>query len=121
MAQHLQTGEGWRLGWRPAAPEFRGLLGGNDWAVELTEAELDDFCRLATQLAETMQAMASELMDEENLTCELESDRIWIAGTGQPAAFELRFMLLTGRQAEGGWPAEVVPALLQAIPRLRGF
>ncbi|MCS6814475.1 MAG: DUF1818 family protein, partial [Cyanobacteria bacterium] len=42
----LQTGAGWRIGWDPSAPVFTGLIGGDHWAIELTDAELHDFCRL---------------------------------------------------------------------------
>jgi Domain of unknown function (DUF1818). len=39
----LKTGTGWRLGWNPQATEFQGLVGGDTWAMELTQAEFDDF------------------------------------------------------------------------------
>lgn len=113
MNQILKTGVGWRLGWNPNATEYQGLVGGDDWAIELTQAELNDFCRLLTQLADTMTQMASELMDEEKITCEAESELIWMEVEGYPHAYNLQFILHKGRRGEGSWPAEVVPAVIQ--------
>jgi hypothetical protein len=121
MERLVKSGSGWRLGWDPNATEFQGLVGGADWAIELTEAELSDFCRLAEQLAGTMQNMATELMDEEKISCEAESDLLWLEAEGYPHAYGLRFILQCGRRGEGGWPASVVPDLLQAMQVLKVF
>jgi hypothetical protein len=117
MAQQIQAGEGWRVGWNPDAGEFCGLVGGDEWALELTEAELKDFCRLLLRLADMMQQMATELMSEEKLQCEVESDRLWLEADGFPHSYQLRLLLLTGRRSEGSWPAPAVPGLLQVVRR----
>ncbi|MDX2100585.1 MAG: DUF1818 family protein [Leptolyngbyaceae cyanobacterium bins.59] len=121
MNRILQKGVGWRVGWWPDAPEFKGLVGGDEWALELTELEFRDFCRLLHQLADTLKQMAGELMEEERITCEAESELIWLEVEGFPQAFSLRFMVLTGRRAEGNWSSEVVPELLQALQTLPAF
>ncbi|NET36317.1 MAG: DUF1818 family protein [Cyanothece sp. SIO1E1] len=121
MSRQVKSGPGWRLGWDAEAPECKGLIGNDTWSLELTEAELEDLCRLATQLAKTMAQMASQLMEAEKITCEAESDLIWLEVEGFPDAYGLRFILLTGRRGEGGWPAETVPELLQAMQVLKVF
>lgn len=121
MERLLKTGSGWRLGWNPKASNYQGLVGGDDWAIELTEAELDDFCRLLGQLAQTMNHMANELMDEEKITCEAESNLLWMEVEGYPHSYMLRFILNTGRRAEGSWLAEAVPGLVQAVGALKVF
>ncbi len=121
MERVVKSGSGWRIGWNPVAVEFKGLVGGDDWAIELTEAELNDFCRLLTQLADTMSHMASELMDEEKINCEVESDLVWMEVEGYPHAYMLRFILNTGRRVEGSWPVEAVPELIQAARILKVF
>lgn len=115
MDRQLRSGTGWRLGWAPNASKFQGLVGGDDWAVELTKAEFADFCRLLEQLVTTMNQMADELMDEEAIACEAESDLLWMEVQGYPQAFRLSFILLSGRRAEGQWSAPVVPELVQAV------
>jgi hypothetical protein len=121
MSRFLKSGPGWRIGYDPEAVEFQGLVGTDDWALELTEAELDDFCRLLGQLVDTMKQMATELMDEEAIACEVESDRLWLEVEGYPQSYTLRLIVLQGRRAEGCWPAQVVNDLFQATCSLKIF
>lgn len=97
------------------------MVGGENWAIELTQAELDDFCRLLIQLAETMAAMAAELMAEERICCEAESNLVWLEAEGDAQAYGIRFILQTGRRGEGGWLPSAVPHLIQAAQTLRVF
>lgn len=117
----IKSGNGWRIGWNPYVPKFTGLVGTDNWAIELTEAELNDFCRLINQLADTMKHLASELMDEEKIACEAESDLLWMEVEGYPHSYSLRLILNTGRCVEGKWDAEAVPGLLQAAATLKVF
>ncbi|KAM3113708.1 DUF1818 family protein [Phormidesmis sp. 146-33] len=121
MGRLLKSGAGWRLGWDADAPEFRGLIGGDDWAIELTESELSDVIRLADQLSRTMLQMAGELMDEETIACEAESDLLWLEAEGYPHAYSLRLILRSGRRGEGFWTEAVVPKLLEALQTLQVF
>jgi hypothetical protein len=117
----LQSGTGWRIGWHPNAGKFVGLIGGENWAFELTAAEFEDFCRLLLQLAETMQQMQAELMEEERIACEAESDSIWLEVEGYPHAYGIRTILNSGRRCEGEWSPEAVPGLVQAVQTLVGW
>lgn len=119
--RRLKSGPGWRLGWDPQADRYCGLVGNDDWAIELTAAELDEFCRLSAQLAATMAQMAAELMDAERLCCEAEGEYLWLEAEGFPKAYELRLIANTGRRAEGAWTPEAVPGLLAAAQTLRVF
>ncbi|MGF1459327.1 MAG: DUF1818 family protein [Leptolyngbyaceae cyanobacterium] len=119
--RHLKEGNGWRLGYDPDATVFKGLVGGDRWAVEMTDSEFNDFCRLARQLAKTIGEVAAELMPEERLSVEQETAELWMEAEGMPRQFSLRFILLAGRQAEGGWSATVTQEILQALPSLSLF
>jgi hypothetical protein len=121
MEHLIKSGAGWRIGWKPQAAKFQGLVGTDHWAIELTEAELNDFCRLFAQLADTMKQLAAELMAEEKIACEAESDLLWMEVEGYPHAYNLRFILNTGRGFEGEWDSAAVPELLQAIAMLKVF
>jgi len=121
MERVVKSGVGWRIGWNPDTSEFKGLVGGEDWAIELTEAELTEFCRLLEQLAQSIAQSADELMDEEKISCEAESDLLWMEVEGYPHAYSLRFILNTGRRAEGNWSADAVPGLVQATQVLKVF
>jgi Domain of unknown function (DUF1818) len=121
MSRLRKSGSGWQVGWDETATQFKALLGTEDWAIELTEAEFNDFCRLAEQLAQTMRHMQAELMDEEAIACEAESALLWLEAEGFPHAYNLRFILLSDRRAEGCWVAAAVPDLLQALQSLKVF
>lgn len=121
MAQLLREGPGWRLGWNPDAPIYQGLVGGQGWAFELSHDELADFCRLLGELATTMATMAEELMDEERISCEAESDRLWLEVEGLPTHYDLYLIVQAPRASEGFWPAAVVPDLVAAAQTLRIF
>lgn len=121
MKRLVKQGADWRLGWNPEAVDYQGLVGGDDWAIELTGAELDDFCRLLGQLAQTMSQMANELMDEEKIACVAETDLIWMEVEGLPSDYTIHFILNTGRGAQGSWSAQSVPSLLQAAVSLKVF
>lgn len=120
-SRQFRSGPGWRAGWDPKANSFQALVGADDWSVELTRAEFDDFCRFAQQLSHSLEAMRSELMDEEAITCEASSDLLWMEVRGNPDAYQLSFIVLTGRRAEGSWPVESTPELLRVIQMLQIF
>lgn len=119
MTQQLHSGSGWRIGWNPTADLYCALVGADDWAIELTRSEWDDFCRLLEQLSEAIEAMQAELMPEEGLSCEVESDRILLSAEGIPTAYDLHLTVLEGRRAEGIWSALAVPNFLPTVRLLK--
>lgn len=118
MEKILKYGSGWRLGWDSKAAIYKGLIGGDDWAIELTESEWQDLRRLLSQLTATMAAMATELMDEESIACEAESELLWLEAAGFPDNYSLRLILYQGRGCEGNWSATALPELLAAWDNL---
>ncbi len=121
MERLLKSGAGWRVGWDPTAPEYKALVGADDWSLELTEAEWQDFTRLLDQLVTSMQLMQAELMEEEAIACEVESELLWLEADGFPTAYSLHLILLSGRRGEGYWRSDAVPDLLNAIQRIQVF
>lgn len=120
MQKVLKSGNGWRLGWNPANV-YPGLVGSDDWALEVTAAELEDFCRLLGQLADNMRSIQADLMDEEKIACEAETELIWMQVAGTPSAYNLRLILNTGRSCEGNWNAASVADLVAAAQNLKFF
>lgn len=115
MSPRIKTGDGWRVGWHSQNSRYQGLVGTNDWAIELTKAEFADFQRLLNQLAATMKTMEAELMDEEKISCEAESELLWLEVAGYPNHYSLRLILNCDRCFEGNWTAGVVPELVDAL------
>lgn len=94
---------------------FAALVGGEGWAAELTLAELQSLREGALRLRAELQALASQLMPEEQLALELERDGLWLELEGQAGAWCLRFVLEGhggGRGLEGSWCAAATAALL---------
>lgn len=121
MSRQIKTGDGWRIGWDPNAADYCGLVGAEDWSLELTAAELDDFCRLVVQLTNSISQIAAELMSDEKISCEVESPLLWLEAEGYAHAYSLRMLLLTGRRGEGAWAEAAVGGLVQAAQTLKVF
>jgi hypothetical protein len=119
VGQQLQQGDGWRLGWNPEAIEFPALVGADDWAVELTGPEFDDFSRLLSELLETLAQMQAELMDSEAIACDAANDLLWLQIQGYPHHFRLSFMLHHGRRAEGSWDEAATAALIASLQTIQ--
>ncbi len=58
--------EGWRLVWDPSKVSFPLLIGGADWAVELTAAEGSSLRAGLLSLLEQLGAIADQLMERGN-------------------------------------------------------
>lgn len=117
----LKEGKGWRIGWHENAQKYNGLIGAEDWAMELTAEEMQDFCRLLLKLAQNMTDMKDYLMDEEKITCETESELMWLEVEGYPDSYSLRLILNQGRCCEGNWHPEAVKELIKAIHNFNVF
>ena len=111
----IKSGAGWRIGWHPHGAKYQGLVGAEDWAFELTQPELQDFYRLLQQLADTMNQMAAELMEEEKISCEAETDLLWMEVAGYPHSYTLRLIINSDRRCEGNWVEGAAPQLLHAL------
>ena len=118
MERFIQSGDGWRVGWHPQGSKYQGLVGANDWAIELTKAELNDFCRLLNQLVETMSQMEAELMNEEKISCEAETDLLWMEVEGYPHSYSLRLIIHSDRRCEGNWTEGIAPKLAATVNSL---
>lgn len=117
----LKSGKGWRVGLDKNANKYKGLIGSDNWAIELTEAEIHDFCRLLTQLSQTMTEMSEHLMPEERIACEAESDLLWLKVEGYSSAYSLSLIINQERRCEGHWSPSAVQELVIAIQNLTVF
>jgi hypothetical protein len=115
VSKFLLSGEGWRVGYCPDAEVFKGLVGAENWAIELNHQEFEDFKRLSRQLIETIAATQSELSDQENLTCSAQTEDIYLEASGVDDNFTIHLRLLNGRRAEGIWTSKAISQLLTAI------
>ncbi len=117
----LKNGKGWRVGWKKNAPVYKGLIGADDWAMELTQSEMQDFLRLLLQINQTITDINQHLMEQETIACEVESELMWLSAEGYPDNYSLRIILSQHRGCEGTWPEHVVDSLILATQSLDVF
>ncbi|MFQ3679970.1 MAG: DUF1818 family protein [Pseudanabaenaceae cyanobacterium] len=111
----MRQGRGWRLGWEATPAGWQGLIGAESWAFEVDEAELQDLANGLPKLVTTMAAMADELADGEELTCEARGDRLQLSATGFPDAYRVYVRVGKPRPAEGFWESRAMAELLAVL------
>jgi hypothetical protein len=115
MTKQIKQGEGWRVGWDENATVYQGLIGNEDWGIELTALEVKELQRLLAQLIDSLNIITEELMPEEKISVEVESEILWLEAEGYSNDYSLRLILHQNRRCEAYWPAKVTQSLIQAI------
>lgn len=116
------SGEGWRLRVDPRRQPFSVLIGGRDWAAELTAREAGQVRTAVATLLRQLEATAPLLMPDETLELEHASGGLWMQLSGTPDAWALRFLIddtargaERARGLEGGWDCRASQALAAAL------
>lgn len=104
------------------------LIGADDWAAELTWAELAHMRRAVIVLQQQLVACQDWLMPEETLELEHEQadGGLWMQLSGTPTCWSLRFVLSPAESAavardrgiEGAWSTAASGALAAALQGL---
>ena len=114
-----QEGPGWRLAHDLGRNGFPFLIGGEFWAVELTETELKGLHALLLELDHQHTLIRDQLMEEESITLELEQQEWWGCLDGTRDRWALQVVLHENgtlrRGLEGTWPAPAAQAFLAAL------
>lgn len=117
-----QEGPGWRLARDPQRSPYGVLIGGESWAVELTDNEAGALASLIADLVGHHAALCGQLMDEEQITLELERTPWWGCLEGDRLAWSLQLILkpvdLGRRGVEVSWPAPAAEAAAAAMRTL---
>jgi hypothetical protein len=118
----LQSGRGWRLAVDPSRQPFVVLIGGGDWAAELSPAEGAALLRGVATLVRQHDAISCELMAEEAICLELAMDldpgELWLELEGNKEQWQLRFVLTPSpgqRGLEGSWSVGASAAIAAAM------
>ena len=114
-----EEGPGWRLARDFSREGFPFLIGGESWAVELTEMEVKGLQALLVELDHQHTLICDQLMEEEAITLELEQQEWWGCLDGTRDHWGLRVVLqgkgMQSRGLEGAWPAPAAQAFLAAL------
>ena len=114
-----KEGTGWRIIKDPSRDNFSTLIGGENWAVELNESEWEDLIKVVIDLSDQYKAVKSQLMGDEHITLELESNP-WLAILkGDQYGWNLKLILsncsLFTRGVEVYWPKNVASQVANAM------
>ena len=117
-----QEGRGWRLSRDPARPLFSVLIGGEHWALELSELEARALTSLTADLTDQHRLISDQLMAEEAITVELERAGWCGCLEGDRSCWSLRFILSgdegQARGLEVCWPHPAAHAISEAMRTL---
>ncbi len=113
----LLTGPGWRVGWR-LNQTYCYLLGADQWALELTSSEWEDFRTGLSFLQSEFKQIQSLLVEEETATLEYNTEAITLIGSGYPLRHRLYLRLHQHRCGEGAWAPDAVTDLIKAVDKL---
>ncbi len=114
-----KEGPGWRLARDEQRNPFPVLLGGENWACELTDQEWSLLVPLVFELIGEYQKVQKQLCPEEDISMELERLPWWACIDGNRDAWNLRLVLEGDREYLRGlemfWPMPSAEAITSAM------
>jgi len=114
-----KEGPGWRLIRDSSRDNFSTLIGGESWAIELNQFEWKTLVKVVIDLSDQYKNIKEQLMGDEDITLELESDP-WLAILkGDQNGWKLKLILDSSdslnRGAEVSWPRNVTTNVANAM------
>ena len=115
-------GPGWRLVKDLSRKSFPFLIGGNGWAIELSEQEYSSLARFLIDLVEEHKQLANQLLPEETICLEKERTPWWGCLAGDKEQWSLQLILKDEtqlvRNAEVFWPIPEAQSFALAIKKM---
>mgnify|MGYP001300669869 CR=1 FL=1 len=117
-----QEGIGWRIFRDELRDDFSTLIGGENWAIELTESEWKSLVQAVFDLFSQYYDVKDQLMGDEDITLELARNP-WLAILkGDQFGWSLKLILASNseftRGAEVSWPRNVTESVLNAMRKM---
>jgi len=114
-----KEGPGWRIIRDSSRDNFSTLIGGESWAIELNQFEWKTLVKVVIDLSDQYKNIKDQLMGDEDITLELESDP-WLAILkGDQNGWKLKLILDSSdslnRGAEVSWPRNVTTNVANAM------
>ena len=114
-----KEGPGWRIARDPSRIFFPVLIGGDHWAIELTEEEGKSLVDLVLELVEQYRELGDQLMVEEKVSLEIERDVWWACLDGNKADWSLQVIMQCkankARGFEVFWPVPAAQSVASAM------
>ena len=114
-----KEGPGWRIFRDSSRDNFSTLIGGETWAIELNQSEWEALVKIVIDICNQYEDIKDQLMGDEDITLELESDP-WLAILkGDQHGWKLKLILDSSdslnRGAEVSWPRNVTANVANAM------
>ena len=114
-----KEGPGWRIIRDSSRENFSTLIGGESWAIELNKSEWESLVKVVIDLSDQYKNIKDQLMGDEDITLELESNP-WLAILkGNKNGWDLKLIIDSrdslNRGAEVFWPRYVTFNLVNAM------
>ncbi|WP_320666985.1 DUF1818 family protein [Prochlorococcus sp. MIT 1307] len=117
MIQH--EGSGWRVARDSSRSSFPVLIGGDGWALELTEEEWTSLIPLLEDLIEQHKKLENQLIPEESISLEIERKPWWACLDGDRDSWSLQLILgdhgTSIRGFEVYWPIPAAQSITSAM------
>ncbi len=118
-----KEGPGWRIIRDSSRDNFSTLIGGDSWAIELTQFEWEILVNVVIDLSDQYKDVKDQLMGVEDITLELERSP-WVAILkGDRNGWNLKLILnasgSVNRGAEIFWPRNVTMFVTEAMRTVR--
>ncbi len=117
MIQH--EGKGWRLELDESKNDFPVLIGGENWAVELSKTEWSSLESVVSNLIDQYEYLRNSLMKEEKIFIEIDIDPWWASIDGTKEDWKLKLILsgdgCHGRAVELCWPEPAAQAIVSVM------
>tara|TARA_Y100001968_G_scaffold325513_1_gene366871 strand:- start:1745 stop:2122 length:378 start_codon:yes stop_codon:yes gene_type:complete len=114
-----KEGPGWRLAKDSSRGNFSVLIGGNGWAIELTKKEWESLFLLIKELVDQYKSAQISLLDEEEISLEMERSHWWACIEGTKNNWSLKLILKGDeehkRGAEMYWPIPAAQLFTSAM------
>ena len=114
-----KEGPGWRLIRDSSRDNFSTLIGGESWSIELNQFEWKTLVKVVIDLSDQYKNIKDQLMGDEDITLELESDPWFAILKGDQNGWKLKLILDSSdslnRGAEVFWPKNVTFHVVNAM------
>ena len=114
-----QEGPGWRLARDSSRKNFPVIIGGDGWALELTEKEWISLANLIDELVNQHKKSEDQLMPEELICLEMERQPWWGCLDGDRFEWSLKLILESNNQYfrgfEAYWPIPAAQSIAHAM------
>tara|TARA_B100000965_G_scaffold171073_1_gene142826 strand:- start:15 stop:395 length:381 start_codon:yes stop_codon:yes gene_type:complete len=115
-------GPGWRIFRDSSRHNFSTLIGGESWAIELTQLEWETLLKVVIDLSDQYKEMKEQLMGDEDITLEMEANPWFAILKGDQNGWNLKLILDScnslNRGAEVSWPRHVTFHVANAMRKM---